>query len=230
MNLKAAFSDLLFLFYPKVCLLCPNPLVKGEHLVCTNCMVNLPKTTFVFGKHNMVEQIFWGRIKIKAGIALYWFEKGGKVQHLLHELKYKGKQEVGIQFGRYLGREIIKTSEAKEIDVICPVPLHPKKLKRRGYNQSYCIAKGIAEVLLKPVLPHAIARTSYTETQTKKSKIDRWENVKDVFTISQPDFVDHKHILLVDDVTTTGATLEACAKAFNGLDVEISVATLAYAV
>lgn len=230
MNLKTITSDFVYLLFPQVCLLCPNALVRGEELICTSCQVDLPKTTFQFGKPNMVDQIFWGRVKLKAGIAYYWFEKGGKVQHLLHELKYKGKKEIGVFFGRKLGKDILKAGSEFTIDIICPVPLHPKKLKKRGFNQSNYIAKGIAEVLHVPVYPNGLVRRHFTETQTKKTKIDRWENVKDVFQLAPGLNFEHKHILIVDDVTTTGATLEACAHAFDGLEVELSVATLAYAV
>ncbi len=223
-------KDFLRLVYPHVCLACPNNLVHGEELICTHCIYDLPKTNFTFGEPNPIEQIFWGRTPIKAATALYWFEKGGTIQHVLHQLKYRQNKEAGYFLGKQLGRILSPYLSTSAIQVVCPVPLHPKKQKKRGYNQSEIIARGFSEIT-GIRLDILLQRTRYTETQTAKSKIDRWENVQHVFQLTKPSDVTNQHILLIDDVITTGATLEACAQCLLKQGAAtVSIAALAYAV
>lgn len=222
-------NDFLHLFYPKVCIVCPDNLIGNEQIICTSCLHSLPKTNFIFGESNPIEQIFWGRTPIKAATALYWFEKGGAIQQVLHQLKYKQNKEVGQVMGELLGMHLKSNSSDLTLDAICAVPLHAKKQKIRGYNQSELIANGVCSTLELPLEPAILSRKKFTETQTAKSKIDRWENVKDVFEVKHPNKVQNKHFLLIDDVITTGATLEACAKTLlNHKAASVSIATLAY--
>lgn len=230
MKLETLLNDLLNLVYPNVCMLCADGLIKGEQYICTSCLVNLPKTNFEFGKPNPVDQIFWGRVKIKAATSLYWFEKGGNVQEVLHQIKYKGQKELGEYLGKKMAYDILKVLPDPQIDLVCPVPLHRKKLRIRGYNQSDWIGKGVSSVLQKPIYSNLLVRRTFTSTQTKKTKIDRWDNVKDVFEAPKPELITNKNILIIDDVTTTGATLESCAIALQKHQCgNIYVATLAYA-
>jgi len=162
---------------------------------------------------------------------MYFFAKGGKVQHLLHLLKYKGKKEIGEYIGKIYGEDLKKSLFYSDIDVIIPVPLHPRRKRKRGYNQSEIFAKGLSESLVKPYDTRTLIRTYASETQTKKSRFRRWENVKEIFDLKDHQHLINKHILLVDDVVTTGATLEACASMLLKIPgVKVSIATIACAI
>jgi len=209
---------------------CRNGLVKGEDIVCTRCILELPRTNYHQEQENPVFKRIYGRLPIRFGFAYLLFQKGGDVQRLLHELKYNNHPEVGRVIGRVYGEDLNKRGYSNEFERIVPIPLHPIKQRRRGYNQSDEFAKGLAETLNIPVLSNAVQRISVTETQTRKSKLRRWENVKEVFRVVNTVEVKGRRILLVDDVITTGATLEACGQVL--LDAgcsEISVAGMAYA-
>jgi len=180
-------------------------------------------------KDNEVARLFWGRIKLEAATSYYFYYKGSKFQNIIHQFKYKGQKHIGFNLGRLFGADL-KNTLFSEIEIIHPVPLHYKKLKRRGYNQSEYIARGISESLNKPVITDAVYRATDVETQTIKSRYERWENIKDVFKIRKVNKLENKHILLVDDVLTTGSTLEACAGEILKLDsTKVSIATLVFA-
>ncbi len=222
------FVDLLF---PKVCLSCGSPLQHGERYICTACLSDLPKTYFTSTTDNLVYDLLQGRIKnLKNAYSFCFFYKKSNIQKILHAIKYSGVKELAFELGAYLTYDIKETG-FKDVDVIIPVPLHPLKQRLRGYNQSEWFARGIAEVLNKPVDVSSVARTVFTETQTKKSKEERWENVKNIFEVKSPAKLEGKHILLFDDVLTTGSTIESLALAIENSveNFEISVLTFATA-
>lgn len=218
------------LFYPSICAACGNTLFKWEHIVCTRCKAFLPKTGYELNEDNPLARMFYGKVQLKAVTACFFFSKEGKVQHLIHELKYKGNADVGIFLGLELGRSIKNAPLFQGIEYLIPVPLHPKREKERGYNQSMIIARGISDVTGIPVGEKYLVRSVNTATQTHKSKEDRWKNVKDIFEVRHSEQLRGKYVLLVDDVLTTGATLEACALKLSSITgITISCATAACA-
>jgi len=217
------------LIWPNVCACCSTSLTYGEKYICSHCLYELPATNFYMEQDNPVAQIFWGRAKVENATAGYFFRKGNKIQHLVHQIKYRGQKEMGTIMGLEMGKSL-RDSSFSEIDLIAPVPLHPQKLRKRGYNQSEWIARGVAEAIHKPVDAHTLTRRIFTETQTRKKRFDRWENVDSGFVLSRPDTFAGQHILLIDDVITTGATLEACIHAaLSAPESKVSVAALAFA-
>jgi len=193
-------------------------------------MVDLPRSLHYQDMENPIAKLFWGKIKLEMALSAFTFGKKGKVQRLMHELKYKGNTMVGELMGIELGKEIDKAEIADKVDVVVPVPLHKKKMKQRGYNQSEFIAIGVAKVLECEMDPDLLQRMEHSESQTKKSKYERWENVGEAFTLTDANQYIGKHILLVDDVVTTGATLEACCKKLEEIKgVKLSIGTLASA-
>jgi len=216
------------LFWPNVCACCFTGLKHGEDYICSHCMYELPLTNFHREHDNPVAQVFWGRAAVEHATAGYYFRKGNKVQKLVHQVKYRGQKEMGTVLGREMGKSL-RDSIFNEVDLIAPVPLHPKKLRKRGYNQSEWIARGVAEMLDKPMDVQTVERLIFTATQTRKKRFDRWENVDSGFVLTAPDNFTGKHILLIDDVLTTGATLEACIHAvLSAPGAKASVATLAF--
>lgn len=223
-------DDFLSLFYPRLCAGCRAPLVRGEEVICLGCLADLPKTGFEQLPDNPVAQLFWGRTDIRLATAFCRFDKGGAVQHFLHQLKYKGSKEVGEKLGHLLGCDLTRSAAFREVELLIPVPLHPKKERRRGYNQSAEIGKGIAAAMDKPLVTGNLVRNLYSDTQTNKGRFERWENVKTLFDVRNPGLLEGKHLLLIDDVVTTGSTLEACAQVLLNIPgVTVSIATLAYA-
>lgn len=223
-------TDFLNLFFPNLCQACGQPLVKDENIICLSCLYKLPKTNFHMHQENPISQIFWGRVNINTATAFLFFNKGGNVQKLIHQLKYKGNTKTGLYLGEVMGNDLMKSSLFSSIDLIVPVPLHQKKLHKRGYNQSEIIAEGISKAMHLPVDTDSFVRLEHTETQTKKARYTRWENVKDKFGVINPENLEGKHILLVDDVLTTGATLESCAHSLLEVpQTTVSMVTLAYA-
>jgi ComF family protein len=203
------FSQLIALLFPSLCVGCNQTLVGGEFQLCTVCIQNLPETHFHTNNENDLEKTFWGRIPIEHAFAFLMFKKMGVVQHILHELKYNNNPDLGVMLGNMYGEKLKQAGLS--FDGIIAVPLHPKKQKLRGYNQSDCFAVGLSEALNSKHLNNVLVRNTHTETQTKKSRFARWQNVGEVFQVNQPELIQNKKILLVDDVITTGATIEACS-------------------
>lgn len=220
----------LSLFYPDYCVGCSRSLIKGEEILCTHCLLELPKTNHLTEPENSMKLRLSSRIPVCNAFAYLKFRKTGVVQHLLHQLKYNGHPEVGVRLGKILGRELINVGFENQFDLIIPIPLHKTKKQRRGYNQSAKFAEGLSLSLNIPFDDSIVVRISKTSTQTRKTKLERWENVKDVFKVKTPTSVNSKRILLVDDVMTTGATLEACAnKLYESGCQNVSVACIAEA-
>lgn len=227
----AVLQDFIHLFYPELCAACERQLMQQEKHVCLDCKLNLPKTGFHLQSRNPIEQIFWGRVPLKAASAYVYFQKKGSVQRLMHQIKYKGKKEVAETLGRWYGRDLLSNPALASADHIIPMPLHGSKLKSRGYNQSEYFAKGLSNSLQIPLDTELLIRARKSETQTRKSRFMRWENVSEIFQVTDAAALEHKHVILVDDVITTGATLESCAQTLLSAQpaVSISIVTLAFA-
>ena len=223
-------SDFISLIFPRICAGCGNSLWKNEELICGFCEYHLPKTGFHSDPENQVVSLFWGRVPIEAAAAFLYFNKGNNVQRLMHQLKYKGRKDIGVFLGSQYGLELRETVPFNTAEAIIPVPLHKKKYMQRGYNQSEQFAIGLAASMNIPVDRHMLIRTKATETQTRKSRFRRYQNVREIFVINNPESWRGKRLLLVDDVITTGATLESCIQALCVIpDVRISVACIATA-
>ncbi len=230
-KLKTYLVDFLHLIFPHLCAGCGRSLHTNEGVICVFCLHAMAETDFHNDPANPVAKSFYGRVPIQQAAAFYSFVKGGIVQALIHALKYKGKTAVGMQLGKLYGSQLKDHPIYSQVDLIIPIPLHPKKLQKRGYNQAEFFATGIASILNKPIITTAITRNKNTRTQTKLKRLDRWNNVNDIFQITDHELLKHKHILLVDDVVTTGATLDACATELIKTipNVKISIAAIAYA-
>ena len=190
----------------------------------------IPRTNFHTEKDNPVEQIFWGRCRIESAAAFSYFHKGSRIRRLIHRLKYDGVKEVGYELGKIYGLSLKSSGFLDGIDIITPVPLHKSRKRTRGFNQSEIISAGISEATGLPVVTTALERTVATSTQTKRSREERWENVEGIFYLKNPTLLEGKHVLLVDDVITTGATIESCVNEILKADsVKVSVAALVYA-
>lgn len=225
------FEDIFLLFYPKVCLNCENQLNKHEKVLCVACRFDLPLTNFSAQKENILEQVFYGRVPIEYGTALFYYQRKGVIKNLIHALKYNKKQEVGTVLGEWLGKEMKASARCPTFDFIVPVPMHKNKLKRRGYNQVTKFGKALSKILNTPYHDTVLLRKLDSNTQTAKSRIDRFENLKEKFYTSTNETFKDKHILLIDDVITTGATIEACViKLLEAKGIKISIAAMAYRV
>ena len=224
------FKSLINLLFPRVCAACGNLLLEGEETVCTTCRFLLPKTGYENNPNNPLAQYFFGQMPFNAVSAEFFFSKSGKVQHLIHGLKYNHCRENGIFLGQEIGKSLLKTPDYQGINCLIPIPLHPKKEKIRGYNQSHVIAEGISEIMNIPIAENCLVRNTFTQTQTKKSREERWNNVKDIFEVKNSSEIAEKHVLLIDDVLTTGATIMSAGKALYQVDgIKISVVTAACA-
>lgn len=222
------WRDFVGLFYPTLCMACNKPLLRKEEIICMHCQATLPLTNYHFENENPISQLFWGRVHVEHATALYHYARGTRIQHLIHQLKYKNQAQVGVYLGQILGKTIADSAFFKDINALIPIPLHPKKEKLRGYNQSEVIANGVSLATGWPVWKDVLVRKEFTETQTKKNRWDRWQNVKNMFEVKNADRIKGKHLLLLDDVITTGATIEACIRWLNECkDVRVSVASLA---
>lgn len=230
-NPKSLTGDFLHLIYPSTCVSCENELTENESHICSICDADLTETSYhLFHEASPFDKLFWGRIKLSHTFALFSFTKGSVLQRLLFQFKYHHTQTVGTLFGERIGTRISSVDKYNSIEVLLPVPLHPKKEFVRGYNQSLALAKGISNTSELPVDGKVLKRKHNNATQTKKDRFDRWENVSSVFSVSE-DIKKYKHVAIVDDVVTTGSTIEALVHSIRAVhpEVEISVLTMAIA-
>ena len=231
MKLQAGYlADFVSLLFPELCKACGESLVADEDLLCIDCRYNLPFTDFHLKPDNLVAQQFWGKINLEAAYAMCYFTKGGKMQHLMHQFKYRGIQSIGNLLGNIAGEQLNKNPIFSRADLIIPVPLHKSRLRKRGYNQIVNFAEGLAEKLIIPVDEHNLVRIRATETQTHRSRFSRFENMQQVFALTSPETLVNKHLILVDDIVTTGSTLEACGTELLKVEgLKLNIATIAYA-
>jgi ComF family protein len=222
-------DSLLHVLFPNICAGCGNELFSDNTVLCLKCIDAMPETNFELYAGNPIEKKFWGRLQLNSATAQYYFGSESLMKRLMHEFKYGGNKDLGLQLGRMMGESLHKSVRFK-IDALIPLPLFASKEKRRGFNQSAILCEGIAENLRTPVLRDVIIRSKNTDTQTKKGRIDRWLNIEGKFVLNNKTAIRGKHILLVDDVVTTGATLEACgSELLQVIGVTLSIATLCYA-
>lgn len=223
-------KNLVNLFFPKVCYACHNQLSDNEESICLDCRHDLPVTNFHFDNNESVNKVLYGRAKIENGTALFRFEKKSNVQRLIHNLKYKGHEHIGFVLGNWLGGELKSIKAYQNIDAVIPVPIHKNKLKKRGYNQVTKFGQQIAEALNAKYLDNVLIKISNTKSQTNKRRFARWNSGDELFALKNISEIENKHILVVDDIITTGATLEACISVLNTTEhIKISVATMAIA-
>lgn len=230
MSLVSSYiSDFIALFFPETCPCCGSVLVKNETLICTSCVYDLPCTHFHCDEGNILKRQFSGRFPFCFAIACFYYSEGSKVQRLIHQLKYRGKPEIGLWLGRWYGVQVAGFIEKHTVDFIIPVPLHTERQRKRGYNQSERIAAGLARSTNCALLTDCLVRKFATQTQTRKSRFLRLENMANVFTLEGAERIADKHVLLVDDVITSGATVEACAIALTAAPgVKVSVLAAAF--
>ena len=225
------WDDFISLLFPRLCYGCGNQLLRNEALICTECYVIIPRTNYHLNLDNPVAQLFWGRCLLEKAAAFSFYTIGSRIRNLIHNLKYSGIKEIGIELGRIYSLSLNATDFFNGMDLIIPVPLHPSKKRKRGFNQSDCISLGISEITGLPVDTESLRRITLTSTQTKKTRYERWTNVEGIFRVSDPELLKGKHILLVDDVITTGSTIESCANEILKIeDTKVSVIALAFAV
>ena len=225
------WDDFISLLFPRLCYGCGNHLMRNENLICTECFVVIPRTGYHTAVDNPVARLFWGRCLIEKAAAFSFYNRGSRIRNLIHNLKYKGVEEIGFELGRIYGLTLKSSGFTNDIDLILPVPLHKSKKRIRGFNQSEIISKGISGVTGLPVDVSSLTRITVSETQTKRSRYERWKNVEGIFSVPNQEGLKGKHVLLVDDVITTGSTVESCANELLKVEgVKVSVVALAYAV
>lgn len=225
------WDDFISLLFPRLCYACGDHLLRNENIICTGCYVIIPRTNFDSDRENPLEQLFWGRCMIEKAAAFSFYNKGSRIKNLIHNLKYKGIKEIGYELGKIYGLSLKSSGFVSDIDLIIPVPLHAARKRVRGFNQSEIISSGIADVTGLHINTDSLVRIARSDTQTKRSRYDRWTNVEGIFMVTDPEALYNKHILLVDDVITTGSTIESCSHELLKFDgVKVSVAALAVAI
>lgn len=231
MNTVTAIKEsLIQLFYPHLCAGCGSDALPVTSPLCVKCIYDLPLSGFEKRADNPVEKILAGRIQFQKATAQLYFTKHSSLQHIMHAFKYKGNKDLGHQLGLIMGNQLLTSRRFQDVDALIPLPLHESKKRKRGYNQAEILCNGIAEIMRIPVITEAAIRPDATETQTKKSRTDRWKNMEGKFALGNKNLIENKHVLLVDDVITTGATLEACSQELlRATGVRLSIATLCYA-
>ncbi len=225
------WDDFISLLFPRLCYGCGNHLLRNEKIICTECYVLIPRTNYHLSLENPVEQLFWGRCPVERAAAFSFYTKGSRIRKLIHSLKYNGIKEIGTELGKIYGITLASSEFMKGIELIIPVPLHPSRKRERGFNQSDLISEGISAVTSLPVDTSSLIRKIVTGSQTKRSRYERWTNVEGIFSVADPATLRGKHILVVDDVITTGSTMEACVNEILKVEgTRVSVAALAFAV
>lgn len=223
-----AADDFISLLFPRLCQACDEPLVRNENIICTACMLDLSLTNYHRERGNRLEKSFYGRCYLEKAASWTFYREGGKSQKLIHRLKYGGVKPIGHFLGRTYGSILKKSGFSDQLDCIVAVPLHPSKQRKRGFNQSGLIAEGMSSSLGIPFYDSILVRTKASGTQTTKHRYDRWKNVEGIFSVMQKEKIRDKHVLLVDDVITTGSTIEACATELLKISgVRVSVAAIA---
>lgn len=226
-SLQSILSATAHLFYPHTCHGCGSDILHEDSLLCAMCFVNLPHTNYARHANNPIEKIFWGRLPLVAAHSEFYFAKESLIQHLVHQLKYKGNRDIGIFLGGLMAKSLLNSNRFNKLDGLIPLPMYPDKEKKRGYNQAAVICDGMSKEMNVPVLGNYLLRQKLTETQTKKHRVERWENVAGSFVIKNGEQLTGKNLLLVDDVVTTGATLEASGQLLHQIaGVQLSIATL----
>ena len=227
--IKQIKDSLSHLIFPHVCEGCGTDIIDSNNMLCLRCLSSLPQTNFHLHGNNPIEKLFWGRLPVTYATAQYYFTKESMLQHLIQQFKYRANKELGLYLGRLIGNSLMQSNRFLAIDALVPLPLHETKERKRGFNQSTILCNGIAEVMGKPVLKNAVIRNTQTESQTKKSRVERWQNMESRFQLINENQVANKHILLIDDVVTTGATLEACgSELLKAGNIQLSIATLCF--
>lgn len=223
------WDDFISLLFPRVCHGCGNHLLRNESVICTECYVFIPRSNYHLAEDNPVAKLFWGRCRIEKAAAFSYYIRGSRIRKLIHSMKYKGIREIGTELGKIYGRTLKSSGFTGGIDLIIPVPLHPSKKRIRGFNQSEAVSEGISETTGLPIDTSSFVRISATETQTKRARYERWVNVEGIFKVVDENKLKGKHILLVDDVITTGSTIESCAcEILKTEGTKISVVALAF--
>jgi ComF family protein len=211
--MKSLLTDLITILFPNLCLGCGKILNQSDQLLCTKCRIELPETNdYIAPERNESHNKFAGKVPIRYAVSYARFTKGGVMQRVVHRIKYSGQKEAAVAIGRWYGAVLrTKSPISQEIDMLVGVPLHKQRLNQRGYNQADQIANGLSEAMEIPARADVLVRTYFQSSQTKKNRIERWANVESVFTVRDAEAIEGKHIAVVDDVLTTGATIEACA-------------------
>jgi len=229
-SIPELWQGFVHLLFPEICVACGQDLPTSQSCFCLKCQFALAPSDMYRSAENEFTDRFWGRLPVQSGAALYYFTRKSPIQRALHHLKYHNRPDIGVQIGRDFGRRLRQAETFRSVDLIIPVPLHPRKERLRGYNQSRMFAQGLSETMEVPFSDSALVRNRYTESQTRKKRIERFQNVEQVFSVKKPALLEGRHLLLVDDVLTTGATLEICGQTLLAIPgTRLSMATIAIA-